>query len=283
MAVTLKPWIMLMVLLMSFLLFVASLLFRDFRVHRRASALLLTICTVIFLGTYSYSKSKSFESANSVVLMISTPREIKDLHVRLNDPSLTRDSAAFIKSILSDIEIINTQYGGNPWDASQAGNLQVLNFFRNENTPAIRKAFNMMYFDHWHNTLDLATVALSRYFIKLKTGLSSLDIVYGPDIRFIRKIDFPFIFIGSLLCIIYYFRVHRKKNKTRANYTIFIFTSIIFFSGVLCAIALTLAGTDLQRVVYTAIPFQLFALTYFVFLFRVPVVDNSNRGPIDGI
>ncbi|RYY52649.1 MAG: hypothetical protein EOO09_20770 [Chitinophagaceae bacterium] len=269
-AITLKPWIMVFVLLVSVVLLLASLLVKSFRPHSRAALLTFVVFLIAFSSSYSYSKSKSFESANAVVLMISTPGEIADLRKNADASTMDSSSASLANDVLSDIQLINTQFGGNPWQASESGRLLRLNILKKEYAPGIRKAFQLMYFNDWRNTLGLATTALHRYFIQLKAGLSTLDMTYGPRIRLIRSVDFPFIFIVLAICGFYYRKHRHPRNPGTVDHTVLVFSTVIFFAALLFAISLTLAGTDLQRVVYTAIPFQLFALVYFVFRFRRP-------------
>jgi hypothetical protein len=277
-AITLKPWIMAMVLLASLLLFLASFFLRGFRSHKLSAFIFLTVSALAFFTTLYYNRSKSFESANSVILMISTGNE-GDLKERLeHERNLSPDSAAFIRELVSEIELINGKYKGNPWVASGTNELKLLSIADKQQEASIKKAFHLMYFEHWRNALGLAVFALNRYISDLSLGLSCLDIIYGPTLPGVRSFAFPLILITSLLLLLY--KITRRdpadpagvkrvgikpfRQFLRAHSELAIFAGIILFAAICFALSLTLAGTDLQRVVLPGVLFELFALTYFV-------------------
>lgn len=278
-ATTLKPWIMVMVLLSGLLLFLASLILRAFRSHRLSSFILLAVSILSFILTLSYNRSKSAESANLVVLMISSGNE-DDLKARLkDDTSLDSNSAEFIRTLLSDIELINGKYKRNPWVASSTNELKLLNIADKKQVQSIKKAFHLMYFEHGKNTIGLVFLSFERYISDLRLGLNCLDIAYGPELPVLRSLGIPIILVFSGLLFAYtvtrrapadnkMIGIKRIVSFLKTNRDLTIFTFIILFSAVCFALFLCLAGADeLQRNVLPAVLFELFALTW-IFLKR---------------
>ncbi len=259
-AITLKPWIMLMVLAVSVLLFLASLFLHSFRAHRRSSFILLAVSVLIFILTLPYNRSKSAESANKVVLMISSGNEA-DLKERWREnKDLSLDSTGFIPSLLADIELINGKYKGNPWNASASNELKLLNILDKKQAPLIDKAFHLIYFEHVKNTLGLVFLAFRRYISELRLGLGCLDIAYGPELPGLRSFAIPAILIFSLLLIVY-----GVVRRDAVEKDLTIFTGIVLLAAVGFGLFLCLAGADeLQRNVLPAVLFELFALTYIM-------------------
>jgi hypothetical protein len=274
-SITLKPWILAMVLLVSALLFLAALLLHSFRSHRRSSFILLAISAISFVVTLPYNRSKSAESANTVVL-IANPGNEEVLKTRLKeDSSLSSSSAAFIQSLVSDIELINGRYKGNPWDASATNDLKLLNINDKKQVVSIKRAFHVMYFERGKDVLGLIFLAFQRYVSDLSLGLNCLDIAYGPQLPGVRSFAFPLIFISLILILVYICTrrdpVGKKKvgmkpvfQFLKNNRDLAIFTGIILFASVCFGLFLSLAGTDLQRIVLPSVLFELFALTYII-------------------
>jgi hypothetical protein len=282
-ATTLKPWIMIMVVLSGALLFLTSLIFRSFRPQRLSSFILLAIGVLSFIAGLHYNRSKSQEKANMVVLMISSGNE-GELKERLaNDRTLSKESAAFITALVADIELINTKFSHNPWVASKNTGLKVLNIYDKKCIPAIDKAFHVMYFERFKDVLGLILLSIERYVSQLRFDTSCFEIAYGPQLPGLRT-SAVIIIVGFFLLLVIYRSTRPDpsgigktglkpiKQFLKKNEQLSIFTGVILLAGTIYSLLLCLAGADeLQRTVLPAALFQLFALAWLMFTRPQPV------------
>jgi hypothetical protein len=278
-ATTLKPWLMIMVLLSSAFLFLASLVIRSFRSKIFSSFILLAISVVSFIVSLGYNRSKSQEKANMVVLMISSGNE-DELKERLaNDKGLNKDSSAFIAALVSDIELINHKYRHNPWVASATTELKILNISDKKYAPSIDKAFRIMYFERFKDVFGLVFLSFKRHISQLRFDTSCFEIAYGPELSGLRMSSVIIIVSFALLLIIYQ-STRRDPSGIgtvglkpigqflKKNEQLSIFTGIILLAGIIFSLLLTLAGADeLQRTVLPAALFQLFAVAWLIMKF----------------
>ena len=275
-AITLKPWIMIMVLLSSSFLFLASLIFRSFRTKMLSSFILLAVAVLSFIVTLDYNRSKSQEKANMVVLMISSGNE-SELKERLaNDKSLSAASSEFLTALVSDIELINHKYKQNPWTASATTELKILNISDKRYAPSIDKAFRVMYFQRFKDVFGLILLSFQRHIAQLRFDTSCFEIAYGPELPGLRTSAVIIIASFALLLVIYQLtrrdpsgigKVGLKpiRQFLHNNEQLSIFTGIILLAGIILSLLLSLAGADeLQRTVLPAALFQLFALAWFI-------------------
>jgi hypothetical protein len=273
-ATTLKPWIMIMVLLSSAFLFLASLILRSFRSKIRSSFILLAVSVASFIVSLGYNRSKSQEKANMVVLMISSGNEGALKERLANDKSLSNESSEFITAILSDIELINGKYKKNPWVASATTELKVLNIFDKRRAPSIDKAFRIMYFQRFRDVFGLILLSFERHISELRFDTSCFEIAYGPELPGLRTSAVIIICSFVLLLTIYQStrpdpsgmgKVGLKpiRQFLKGNEQLSIFIGIILLAGIIFSLLLTLAGADeLKRTVLPAALFQLFALAW---------------------
>lgn len=272
MGILLKPWIMMTEIMASTFLVMASFAWPALKSRRWPIVLMLAV-NLLSLGiSLSYSRDKSPEVANIVLLMISSGNE-PVLQKRLEtDKGLTPDSARFIQSLLTDIHTVNDQFKGNIWQASWSGKLTVLNIFDKQQQDSIRKGFYLMYFKRPSDFSGLVYLAFYRYISEMQFGLKCLDIAYGPHISFLDGIVNPFwLILGLIYAICMYIRtrpegppVSRFLMWMRKDKRLWIFTSCLMLSGILSCLLLCIAGGDeLRRTVLPPVLFQLFALVYF--------------------
>ena len=278
-ATTLKPWIMIMVLLSSAFLFLASLIIRTFRSKMLSSFILLAVSVVSFIVSLGYNRSKSQEKANMVVLMISSGNE-GELKERLaNDKSLSNESSELITAIISDIELINNKYKKNPWVASATTELKVLNISDKRYAPSIDKAFRIMYFERFRDVFGLILLSFERHISQLRFDTSCFGIAYGPELPGLRTSSVIIILSFSLLLITFQSTRPDSSGTGKAglkpiwqflknNKQLSIFAGIILLAGIIFSLLLTLAGADeLNRTVLPAALFQLFALAWLTMEF----------------
>lgn len=261
--ITLKPWIMLMIMLTAVLLTLASLLPGAFKTKKTPSLVLLIVSLFCFVLTYQYNRTKSAEGANMVMLMVSSGNEDR-LRDRLqNDKTLTPDKAAFIATLLSDIDVINKRYNGNVWYASTDHAVKLLNIWQKEDLPYIHEGFHLMYLEHARDVWGLAWLSVYRYFIYLRVGTESLDRTFNPELPGLRQFGVP-IFLLIALGFIRYTYIKRGPPRPFKD-ALNIFTVLILLSSVAFGLFLSLAGAnELERNVLPAVLFQLFALTYLL-------------------
>lgn len=270
---------MIMVLLSSAFLFLASLIIRAFRSKRLSSFILLAVSVVSFIVSLGYNRSKSQEKANMVVLMISSGNE-SELKERLaNDKNLSNESSELITAIISDIELINNKYKKNPWVASATTELKVLNISDKRYAPSIDKGFRIMYFERFSDIFGLILLSFERHISQLRFDTSCFEIAYGPELPGLRTSSVIIILSFSLLLIIYQStrpdpsgtgKVGLKPiwQFLKNNKQLSIFTGIILLAGIIFSLLLTLAGADeLKRTVLPAALFQLFTLAWLTMEF----------------
>lgn len=276
-ASTLKPWIMIMVLLSGSFLFLASLILRSFRSKMLSSSILLAVSVMSFIVSLGYNRSKSQEKANMVVLMISSGNEAALKERLVTDKSLSKDSAVFITMLLSDIHLINSKYKKNPWVASETTELKVLNIFDKRYSPSIDKAFRIMYFQRFKDFIGLILLSFERHVSELRFDTSCFEIAYGPELPGLRTS--AVIIICSFVLLLTIYRSTRPdpsgigkvglkpiRQFLEQNEQLSIFIGIILLAGIIFSLLLTLAGADeLKRTVLPAALFQLFALAYVAF------------------
>ncbi|HTI91154.1 MAG TPA: hypothetical protein VL727_11240 [Puia sp.] len=278
-ATTLKPWIMIMVLLGSTFLFLASLILRSFRPKIRSSFILLAVSVVSFIVSLGYNRSKSQEKANMVVLMISSGNEDALKERLANDKSLSSESAEFITAILSDIQLINSKYKKNPWAASATTELKVLNISDKKYAPSIDKAFHIMYFQRVKDVFGLILLSFERHISELRFDTSCFEIAYGPELPGLRT-SAVIIICGFVFLLTLYRSTRPDPSGTgkvglkpirqflKENEQLSVFIGIVLFAGILFSLLLTLAGADeLKRTVLPAALFQLFALAWLTMKF----------------
>jgi hypothetical protein len=272
MGILLKPWIMMTVIMASAFLVIAAFIQPALK-SRRWPIILMLAVNLLSLGiSLSYSRDKSPEVANIVLLMISSGNE-PVLQKRLEtDKGLTPDSARFIQSLLTDIHTVNEQFKGNIWQASWSGKLTVLNIFDKRQQDSIRKGFHLMYFKRPSDFAGLVYLAFYRYISEMQFGLKCLDIAYGPHLSFLDGIVNPFWLILGLIYVLWmYVRtrphgppVSRFLHWWRKDKRLWMFTSCLMLSGILSCLLLCIAGGDeLRRTVLPPVLFQLFALVYY--------------------
>jgi hypothetical protein len=278
-ATTLKPWIMIMILLSSAFLFLASLVLRPFRSKIRPSFILLVVSVVSFIVGLGYNRSKSQEKANMVVLMISSGNEGALKERLTSDKSLSDESSEFITAIVSDIELINSKYKKNPWVASTTTELKVLNISDKKYAPLIDKAFRIMYFQRFRDVLGLILLSFERHISQLRFDTSCFEIAYGPELPGLRTS--AVIIICSFIFLLTMYQSTRPdpsgigkvglqpiRQFLKENKQLSIFIGIILLAGIIFSLLLTLAGADeLQRTVLPAALFQLFALAWLTIKF----------------
>jgi hypothetical protein len=251
-----------MVILTAVLLVLTSLFLRAFRTKRAPALALLVVSGLAFALSLHYNRSKSAETANIVMLMISSGNEGK-LRDRLqNDKRLTPDSAAFIATLVSDIDVINQRYGGNAWKAGTERAVKILNVWDKDDIPAINKGFHLMYFEHTRDVLRLVLLSIERYLLDMRLGTSCLNMTYTPELPGLRAFGIP-VFLAILVGFIVYGFVKRGPPRPLAD-ALDIYTIAIFLASVGFCLFLCLAGAnELERNVLPGVLFQLFALTYY--------------------
>lgn len=261
--ITLKPWIMLMVILTGILLVLASLFLQAFRTKRLPACILLAVSVGSFALSLHYNRSKSAEVANIVMLMISSGNEGK-LRDRLqNDKGLTPDSAAFIATLVSDIDVINQQYNGNAWKASTERAVKILNIWDKDDIPLIDKAFHLMYFDHTRDALGLVVLSVRRYLLDLRVGTVCLNMTYTPELPGLRTFGIPAFLVIFAGFAVYGFL--RRGPPRLFTDPLAVFTAAILLASAAFCLFLSLAGAnELERNVLPGVLFQLFALTYLL-------------------
>jgi hypothetical protein len=251
---------MLMVTGTAALLLMASVLLAPFRQARVPSAILLFVSVLSFIVSYSYNQSKTMETANLVMLMVSSGNEGKLRDRLAYDKGLTPDSAAFIAALVTDIDTINHKYGGNAWNASTDRAVRYLNVWDKEDVPFVKKGFRLMYFDHFRDMLGLCKLSLQRYVIDLQLGAKCLNMTYKPELPGLRSFAIPVLVAVTLI----YGWLARRRLRGRWNDPLGIFTIVILLASVGFCLFLTLAGAnELERNVLPGVLFQLFALTYY--------------------
>lgn len=247
-AILLKPWLML------WLLPVAALLCF---VRWRPGLILLVVAILSFTFSLRYNRSKSAETPNMIMLMVSSGNE-GVLQDRLDhDKSLRTDDRALITTVLADIAVINGTFHGNAWDASTAHAVHVLNVWDKDQIPAVNRAFHLMYLERPKDVLRLAWLSVRRY-VGLGLGTACLDFTYGPELPWLRWL-FPVALIAGLVLLA--IGVATRRNSFRQP--VAVFTGIIVLVSIGFGLFLCLAGAnELQRNVLPAVLFQLFALTW---------------------
>ena len=256
-ATTLKPWIMVAVLMIGALLLLASFSVSAFREKRRPALLFFAVSILLFMAGLSYNRSKSFEKANMVVFMAGSGYEGR-LEQRLTEGGGPGgDSSRFMADVLADIRLINTKFGRDPFQAVQTTELKVLNFQDKNNAPNIDRAFHVMYMEHFRDAFGLVGLAFERYISRLRLGTSCFEIAYGPELPGIRKLGFIFIILLLGMTILRW----PRHDKPLA-----IFMGIILLAGVLYGLLLSLpVAEELQRTVLPAPLFEVLALAYILF------------------
>ncbi len=256
-AATLKPWIMVAVLMISALLLLASIILSSFKQKRRPALLFFLVSIILFIAGLGYNRSKSFEKANLVVFMAGSGYEERLAQRLAEGGGPNNESSRFIADVLTDIRLINTKFGRDPFRAVQTTELKVLNFQDKNNAPNIDRAFHVMYMEHFHDAFGLVGLAFERYISRLRLGTSCFEIAYGPELPGIRKLGFVFIIVLLGFAI---FRWPRHDKPLA------IFTGIMLLVGVLYGLLLSLPVADeLQRTVLPAPLFEVLALVYTLF------------------
>jgi len=258
-ATTLKPWIMIMVLLTSVFLCIASLVIRSFRSKMVSSFLLLIVALLSFVVSLGYNRSKSFEKANMVVFMAGSGFE-ETLQERIaGDKSLNKEDSVFLAAVLSDIGLIMHKYDRDPWSASRANELRILNVLDRKYEPGIVRAFRAMYFQRFRDFLGLIGLSLERHISDLRLDTSCFEIAYGPELPGLKNLSIIIIVSFSVLLLVYQSTrrdpsTGRKtglrpiSNYLKENIQLSIFIGIILLSGIIFSLLLTLAGAfELKR------------------------------------
>jgi hypothetical protein len=275
-AITLKPWIMIFVVVSGLLLFLSSLVFRAFRPCMRSSLILLVVSVLSFAWSFQYSSDKSPGPTNMVLLMISSGK-VEDLKQRLKeDKGLNSEEAAYIRSMVADLDLINNKYKSSPWDAAQGTELKILHINDSNYIGPINKAFKIAFCERLQDILGLTGLAFSRYVSDLSVGSSCLDIAYGPTLPGLKKFAVLVILIALGLLVLYRIISHlRKGNKAaslpsllyglKKNEQLLIFTVVTLLSSIFFCLFLCLAGgVELQRTVLPPVLFQLFILSFYM-------------------
>ncbi|MBS1602515.1 MAG: hypothetical protein JST42_07590 [Bacteroidetes bacterium] len=275
-AATLKPWIMIMVLLASVFLCIASLAIRSFRSKMLSSFVLLIVAILSFVASLQYNRSKSFEKANMVVFMAGSGFE-KTLQERVaGDKSPGKEDSVFMAAVLSDIGLIMHKYDRDPWQASRANELRILNVLDRRYEPGIVKAYRMMYFQRLRDFFALIGLSFERHVSDLRLDTSCFEIAYGPELPGLRNLSVILIVGFAVLLLIYQSTrpdpaTGRKiglrpiKNYLIENVQLSIFIGIILVSGIIFSLLLTLAGAfELQRTNLPAAICQVIAIAWIV-------------------
>ena len=281
-AITLKPWIMIMVLLTSVFLCIASLAFRPFRSKMVSSFVLLVVAIVSFGVSMEYNRSKSYEKPNIVVFIAGSGFE-RTLQERLtSDKSLSKEDSSFLAAVLSDIELILHKYDKNPWDASKANEMQVLNVLDKKYGPGIDKAYRLMYFQRFGDFMGLVGLALERHVSDLRFDTSCFEIAYGPELPGLRNLSVILIVGFAVLLLTWQatrpdLSTGRKtglrpiKIYLKENIQLSVFIGIILLSGIIFSLLLALAGAfELKRTNLPAAICQAIAVAWIVMRYPSP-------------
>jgi|GEM_PF-3461190 len=275
-AITLKPWIMIMVLLTSVGLCIASLAIRSFRSKLLSSFLLLVVAILSFVVSLGYNRSKSFEKANMVVFMAGSGFEGTLKERIAGDKSLSKEDSVFLAGVLSDIGLIMHKYDRDPWGASRANELRILNVLDRKYEPGIVKAYHLLYFRRFRDFLGLVGLSLERHISDLRFDTSCFEIAYGPELPGLRNLSVILIVSFAVLLLIYQSTrrdpsTGRKiglrpiKNYLKENKELSIFIGVILLAGIVFSLVLTLAGAfELQRTNLPAAICQVIAVAWIV-------------------
>ena len=281
-ATTLKPWIMIMVLLTAVFLCIASLAIRSFRSKMVSSFILLVVAIVSFGVSMEYNRSKSYEKPNIVVFIAGSGFE-HTLQERLtSDNSLSKEDSSFLAAVLSDIEVILYKYDKNPWDASKANELRVLNVLDKRYGPGIDKAYRLMYFQRFRDFMGLVGLALERHISDLRLDTSCFEIAYGPELPGLRNLSV--ILIVGFAVLLQAWKSTRPdlstgrkaglrpiKNYLKENIQLSVFIGVILLSGIVFSLLLTLAGAfELKRTNLPAAICQVIAIAWLVVGYSPP-------------
>jgi len=290
-ATTLKPWIMLMVLLTSVFLCIASLAIRSFRPKMLSSFVLLIVAVLSFVVGMRYNRSKSFEKANMVVFMAGSGFEGTLKERITGDKSLRKEDSIFLAAVLSDIELILHKYEQNPWEASKANELRVLNVLDPRYEAGITKAYRVMYFQRFRDLMGLVGLSLERHFSDLRLDTSCFEIAYGPELPGLRNLSIILIVGFAVLLLVYQSTrtdpaTGRKiglrpiKNYLRENIQLSIFIGVILLSGIIFSLLLALAGAfELKRTNLPAAICQAIAVAWIVMSYSRSASLPVKRSP----
>ncbi|WP_431214128.1 hypothetical protein ACQ86N_04465 [Puia sp. P3] len=275
-ATTLKPWIMIMVLLTAVSLFIASLAIRSFRSKMLSSFILLVVAIVAFGVSMGYNRSKSFEKANIVVFMAGSGFE-RTLQERLTgDKSLNKEDSSFLAAVLSDMDLILHKYDRNPWDASKARELRVLNVLDPAYGPGIDKAYRLVYFQRFRDFMGLVGLAFERHISDLRLDTSCFEIAYGPELPGLRNLSV--ILIVGFAVLLQAWNSTRPDPSTgrrtglrpignylKENRQLSVFIGVMLLSGIIFSLLLTLAGAfELKRTNLPSAICQAIAIAWIV-------------------
>jgi len=260
-AILLKPWLMLWLLPVAALLFLVSW---------KPALILFAVTLLCFALSFRYNRSKSAETPNMIMLMVSSGNE-GVLQDRLtHDHTLRADDRTLIATVLTDIGVINGTFHGNAWNASTARAVRILNVWDKDQIPTINRAFHLMYLEHPRDILRLAWLSVRRY-ADLSFGAACLNYTYGPELPWLRAL-FPWVLVAGLALFAVYAATGVRKSTrgrmaTRKRAAIrqpaIVFSAIIVLVSIGFGLFLCLAGAnELQRNVLPAVLFQLFALTW---------------------
>lgn len=270
-ATLLKPWIMLYVLGCSGLFAMISWGSGLFRPVRRPALVLFIISIGAFAFTYRYNISKSPSSANIGFLIVSSGVE-DNLKARLSEETdTTREEARFMRSMLDDIELINTKYNGDPYDPPMK-DLKVLKVTERAYVDTVNKAFRVAYLQRWKDMRKLLRLSARKYVKDIHLGLNCLDTLYGPTLPLLPKMGvYSVIFISAFTFLFWLIRWRRTNPGTswaglRAlTKKRLVFAGALLFSSFFFALFLCIGGgVELPRTVLPAALFQLLALGWLI-------------------
>jgi hypothetical protein len=263
----LKPWIMLYVLGCSVLFVLLAWLSRSFRGMRRSTLVLLIISLGAFAFSYRYNISKSPSSANIGFLIVSSGK-VEDLKTRYQAvKDTTREEARFMKSLIDDIELINTKYNGDPYDPPMK-DLKVLKVTEREYVDTVNKAFKVAYLQRGRDVAKLTRLSARKYVKDIHIGLNCLDQLYGPSLPLLQNAGVNTVILLSVAFIAFWLGRHRLPGLPGFSGLAgarLIFAGVLIFCSFFFALFLCVAGgVELPRTVLPAVFFQLLALSYLI-------------------
>lgn len=275
-AILLKPWIMLYVLGCSALILMLGWCTRLFRSVIASALILFLVSAGAFVFSYRYNISKSPSSANIGFLIVSSGK-VEDLKARWKDEKDTAsEKARFISSLIDDINLINTKYNSDPYDAP-VKDLKVLKVTERSYVDTVNKAFRVAYLERGQDIVGLMRLSVHKYIKDIHLGLDCLDKLYGPSLPLLPKAGVYCVILLAALVLI--FRVVRWRSGNAPSWDDpsaipaipdirkkqLVFVGILLFCSFFFALFLCIAGgVELPRTVLPAVLFQLLAVAYLI-------------------
>jgi len=270
----LKPWIMLYVVGCSVLFALVSGFNQLFRQVRKPALVLLIVSLGAFAFSYRYNISKSPSSANIGFLIVSSGK-VDDLKTRYRQAKdTTAEEARFMKSLIDDIDLINTKYNGDPYDPPMK-DLKVLKVTEREYVDTVNKAFKVAYLQRGRDVVKLARLSARKYVKDTHIGLNCLDTLYGPSLPVLQAAGVNTVILVSVALIAFWLGRHRLpglpglrafwRQLPDIGKRHLLFAAVLLISSFFFALFLCVAGgVELARTVLPAVFFQLLALSYLI-------------------